>query len=731
MALITTLKNWLISAWGFFWNSVVRVLWLCSYSTVTAVAIAYLFIGNDQGQDLLRISTESDSFPKIDFFLWNAFFFIGVIAQSLALWYSARLLLGRKFECYPLDKDKTRLSREWLPRLLGGSVPLSITVGFLLVNTGADTQIAKWLLAALYLITTAVLVWFFIVRRERFMGGTRTMIDSRVTKLEKPSRVVTVMAVALSFMLLISFLIWPVGLPQTLGAPAIIALGFAGIALFGSMVLTYAFLAKGQPAGTALVLALAVLFGFFNDNHWVRVDDDAEPLANRAVPSEQYQKWRIKHPEFGLIGGREPVILVAASGGGIRAAYWTASTLAALEKRIDEKTSNGFTNYSLLPSRLSGGSVGAATYTALRREPLAMEKAGDILNQVRKVLGEDFLSPVVAGLLFTDLAQRFIPVPIHWADRQHFLEKSWENAFGSRPNLFSGAFASLYSGEYRNRLPSLLLNTTVVDSGRRAIISNIDVGSFTDTVDLMKENYSTQRLKLSAAAGASARFTYVSPAGSLETAEDKKMRVVDGGYFENSGAATAMDLLNALMSEQKENDEKKLYPILILIRNNPGAPPICNRNQSNEAPGEPGAGEFLNDLSSPIRALLNARTARARLAEVDAARTVEALKGAVIEIPLAAVTQREVSMAIAEDEKLGQLAVTSDEKERKLIKERIRKQVMERMVEPPLGWSLSKYVRTAMDQVLNIPGGGLGKEFQMLEAVLNDNLADYRACKAQ
>ncbi|MEA3291117.1 MAG: hypothetical protein U9Q71_02230 [Pseudomonadota bacterium] len=718
MAVISTLKNWVISIWGFFWNSVVRVLWLCAYSTVAAVAVAYLFIGNDQGQDLLRISIERG------FSLWNILFAVGAVVLSLALWYSARLLLGREFKCYPLDLNKTRLGRKWLPRLLGGSVPLSIAMGFLLVNT--DAQAVKWILAAVYLILTVTLVWFFIVRRRLFLGGSSTMIDTQVAELEKPSRAVIVVAVGLSFALLISFLVWPVGLPQMLGAPAIFALGFAGIALFGSMVLTYAFLAKGQPTGTALVLALAVAFGFLNDNHWVRLDNDAEPLARRSVPAEQYRKWRVEHPGFGQIDGREPVILVAASGGGIRAAYWTASALASLEKRIDEKTINGFTNNLFAVSGVSGGSVGAATYAALRREQLATKKLGDMLGKAREVLGKDFLSPVVAGLLFTDLAQRFIPIPIRRADRQRFLEKAWEDAFGPRPNLFSDAFAALYDAEYKDRLPSLLLNTTVVDSGRRAIVSNIDVGGFTDTLDLLQEGYSTQRLKLSAAAGASARFTYVSPAGSLETHKGKKMRVVDGGYFENSGAATAMDLLTALRRSGPD-----LFPILILIRNDPGAPPVCRRNLPGEGRGEPGAGEFLNDVSAPIRALLNARTARARLAEVDTARTVEALNGAVIEIPLAAVTERESTLAIARDEKEGQLATARDEEERTQIRNQIKKQVMERMVEPPLGWSLSEYVRTAMDQALDHPGGGLDKEFRMLEAVLNDNLANYRACNAQ
>jgi hypothetical protein len=51
-----------------------------------------------------------------------------------------------------------------------------------------------------------------------------------------------------------------------------------------------------------------------------------------------------------------------------------------------------------------------------------------------------------------------------------------------------------------------------------------------------------QDVSLSTAAHASARFPLVSPPGRLPSG----VRVVDGGYFENSAATTALDVLNAV-----------------------------------------------------------------------------------------------------------------------------------------------------------------------------------------
>ena len=107
---------------------------------------------------------------------------------------------------------------------------------------------------------------------------------------------------------------------------------------------------------------------------------------------------------------------------------------------------------------------------------------------------------------------------------------------------------------------------------------------------------------LSTAAILSARFPYVTPAGWIDTdfaaGSPLKRRLVDGGYFENSGVATALDMYFALSQIHQEEQIRARIIILHI-----GSPP------STEL-GYQGLGEFL----SPIRTLLNTRGARGRAA---------------------------------------------------------------------------------------------------------------------
>jgi hypothetical protein len=127
---------------------------------------------------------------------------------------------------------------------------------------------------------------------------------------------------------------------------------------------------------------------------------------------------------------------------------------------------------------------------------------------VRGVLGHDFLSPVVAGMLFPDLVQRFLPVPIALAERQRFLERSWEAAFdGEARALFKGPFQGLYSGPEAAALPSLLLSTTIVETGQHGVFSNLRLDGPPQVIDLLEPRYGLGGVRTNAAAGVSARFT--------------------------------------------------------------------------------------------------------------------------------------------------------------------------------------------------------------------------------
>ncbi|NCA71632.1 MAG: hypothetical protein EOM91_16425 [Sphingobacteriia bacterium] len=704
----------LLTIWSLFWNSIVRVIGRCAYASVATAGVVYLFLANDQGRDLLRLCAERG------FALWNLAFLIGALLLGLTLWYTSRRLLEPEFSGRDFRRETSAFGRAWLPRVFGFLAPASIGVGFLLVDT--QDWLSAWILGALFLLLAAGLMVFFIKRRSLFIDRStsprRERIGIEIAREGDLSAIdwaIIGFAFGLSAVLVASFLAWPVAVPRLLGSPAIVLLGFAGVALFGGLVLTYAFLVNKQPAGTALALVLAVLFGLVNDNHWIRTDP-AAPELPRQTAADHYQTWRAANPTPVRIDGREPVILVAAAGGGIRAAYWTASTLSFMDEI------EGFDDNLFAISGVSGGSVGATIYTALKRIELAQAPGvseATTLETAREVLAADFLSPVIAGMLFPDLIQRFLPVPIALADRQRFLELGFEHGVPGALNPLALPFTALYADGYAARLPSLLLNTTVVDSGRRALISNIDPDGITDTADLLDERFSTRGVLLSAAAGASARFTYVSPAGSLSGPGDQgeqKVRLVDGGYFENSGAATLGGLLGLIESETR-------FPILILIRNDPRAPAVCqNRAPDAELVGAvpnplgPPSPDLLSEVTSPIRALLNARDARGRLAEVDAARQFEGqlaghverrLKGAVIELSLAAVNQAALAKALSPVE---------------------RRRIEQSMVEPPLGWSLSETARLTMDETLDHESGGLEAELDNLRALLAGDITAYRPC---
>ena len=680
--ILVTLRN-------FVWYSLLRVPWLIAYNVVGAALLVGFFGFMPQGEDLLRLAAER-GFDLAEFgLLWNLLLLLATLAASVSFWYTSRVLLARDYPAYPLPREYSRLGRRWWPRIAGIAVPLSIAWTFREMDGEGASE--AMLLAWLYLGMAVLLLAFYVLRRLLFSLSSDYMIATPLPEVpardRKRARILLFGVLAL----LVLFVALPVQLPQWLGAPAIAVLGVMGIAIVGTIVLTYWPMSRGAPAATLTALLLALLFGLWNHNHPVRVADDAQASDERPTPHAQLVSWNEG------AGAAKPLILVTASGGGIRAAYWTASVLAYLEQKLG----TDFTDRLFAISGVSGGSVGAATYVTLKRAQLDAGENGSLLPPVREVLGHDFLSPVIAGILFPDLAQRFLPFPITLADRQRFLERAFELAFdGDARDLFRGPFRALYVGTRSMRLPSLLLNTTVVETGQRAVVSNLQVGALPGVVDLLDERYQLSAIRTSAAAGASARFTYVSPAGRVDIAGGDSIRLVDGGYFENSGAATMGDLIAQLV-----DSGQRLRPILLIISNDPTAANLCGRDDGEVA--EPAGGRFnanVSEVISPLQALLNTRGARQQIAEVKAARLVEAMGGSVIEVPLAAVLRARLqTLEAATPAPLSEETIN---------------EVRRRYLEPPLGWSLSQEVRSGMDQTIDDEAGGLASEFDYLVTAL-------------
>jgi hypothetical protein len=363
------------------------------------------------------------------------------------------------------------------------------------------------------------------------------------------------------------------------------------------------------PVFTAL-FALAILFSPLNDNHAVRAlaGPPPAPADLRALLGD----WMAAQPPA---TDAYPIYLVNAEGGGIRAAWWTASVLGELQGAIPH-----FERRLFSLSGVSGGSLGAAVFTAL----LAEQRAGNAViakQKAQAILGEDFLAPVAAAMLYSDLLQRLLPFPVPHFDRALALEQAWERAWRAHvpgSDRLAEPMARLREGA--GWAPLLFLNATWVETGKRIIASEAAITpvDFVDAEDA-QAFFAPRALRLSTAAHMSARFTYVSPAGTLTRNGAKHGRVVDGGYFENSGATTTLEIalaVNALADDPAADPRwRKVVPTVIHISNEPRNPRTPEETLAHGA-GHPriAPATWMPEVLSPLRTLLSTREARGTFA---------------------------------------------------------------------------------------------------------------------
>ena len=450
---------------------------------------------------------------------------------------------------------------------------------------------------------------------------------------------------------------FPVTVPTAIGTLPLVALFFVAIIL---MVGQLTFWHEWTRMPFFLLFAIAALaFAAFDltDNHEVaRVTDPARTApaeAHNAILGDSWDSfaaWYKSRPNRDQFKTTYPVYIVAVQGGGIYAAYHAATFLARMQDRCPE-----FRNHLFAISSVSGGSLGAAVFastvkamaaanpgsapatggapgTTAASEPTlpcpSMEHAGlsRSTSQVpgpheqaaRKILASDFLSPLVAGTLFPDFTQAFLPVAVPAFDRARWIERAFEHAWTAAdlagPNPFEQSMLKAWTPS--DAAPALLINTTETDSGRRVVISPFAIGSGPDVVRFPLEDrwVSNPRrrcrgheISLSTAVGLSARFPWLTPAGSLTSecgpfGKPIKTRLVDGGYFDNSGVETALDLIDRIEGTLKltggraDGPESPRVALHLIVLT------------TSEFPKRDGYG--LGDVLEPIRGLLSTREAR-------------------------------------------------------------------------------------------------------------------------
>lgn len=364
---------------------------------------------------------------------------------------------------------------------------------------------------------------------------------------------------------------WPVF--SWIGAPALICLAFAcytGI-YTGLLYLDKSLLRKWKISLRFLLVIILVTCSFYNQDHPLRTENNQ--VNPREAVVDHFDKWFLANQidlEKEKINTNQkkdyPVVFICAEGGALRTGAYTSLFLTSLSAKLEKEHHIDLRKNIFAMSGVSGGAVGLGLYNALTFENNVRIPAASSVELSKRFFLHDTLSPIIGKMLFGDFLNLFLPVHIELFDRAIALEKSWEESYRllfdkEHENRFARNFIPK---KMQSNQPLFIINTTEVETGLQCWISNLtpDSLAFKEQRDLLSKKI--KGLNYSAAINFSTRFPLFSPAAKIDGLNGKgRLHYLDGGYVENTGSASMLEILQLLKS--KSSHFNQITPIVITL----------------------------------------------------------------------------------------------------------------------------------------------------------------------
>ena len=281
--------------------------------------------------------------------------------------------------------------------------------------------------------------------------------------------------------------------------------------------------------------------------------------------------------------------IIAVQGGGIDAATAASLFLARLQDIAPR-----FAEHVFAISGVSGGAIGATIFQTLARSarencagaarpptlpsdscegyPAQTEQAqakGSLpfAHKVQNIMQDDHFSPIVGAILPEFLGFAMGRAQALTASFDYSVT-SWDASAGQ---ALRAPFASHWTAA--GTPPALVLNSTWVETGFRVAFAPFHLHdteaspySFSDPLmpdeDCPSVPYKQGCISLIEAAVVSARMPPMLPPFSVSIRDlGSNWNFVDGGFADNSGAATALDIYKALQSVARQNVDLRIILI--------------------------------------------------------------------------------------------------------------------------------------------------------------------------
>ena len=300
--------------------------------------------------------------------------------------------------------------------------------------------------------------------------------------------------------------------------------------------ITRLFFLYGAPA----IFPFAVVLLFFsgsigNELHLLKGTE-----KNNVISIEEFKEQFYTHIDS-LNTPDSTLYFIASYGGGLKANAWN---LFVLDTLSDFQGQN-ILDQTVAMSGVSGGALGQHFHTSLKRQGLNNEQKKSIISTIAR---SNMLSLDFAWLLGFDLIREAIPFKsFSRPDRAGKAMEIYANALGDsdmKTHAYQSYWADLFEHSY---YPVQIANATGTHQ-RRGISCSVRFQDFPKVfpnADNLCDLGGNQSLSFADAVSISHRFPVFSPAAKIES----KGHYVDGGYFENSGMLSLLDLFLYLQQD--------------------------------------------------------------------------------------------------------------------------------------------------------------------------------------
>ncbi len=351
---------------------------------------------------------------------------------------------------------------------------------------------------------------------------------------------------AASILLMISILLAPIGaLSYWLRSWAVTA--FIALLIIANLLVKFDFINHENQA-----------YGF---DYSKRVDYNLKNIEAGVTPQsfakdeaagiQMLENWKQKVSKYYDPLQKPPLIIINASGGGLKASLWAFR----LNQIADSATDNRFYDHVVFVSGASGGMIGEAYY----RELYLRKKLGDSINLQNEKYNQNISKDILNAVSFTYVVNDLLfPWETFKVGKLKY-KKDRGYIFEKKLNLNTGGIMDKKMGDYTyfEQLaisPMVLYASTIIDDGRRLLISAMPVSYLAAPADIFKsdnplkvdgvessvffKNAGGENLLQTSAIRLNATFPYIVPNVFLPT--NPSAQSMDAGMRDNYGAETAM-----------------------------------------------------------------------------------------------------------------------------------------------------------------------------------------------